>query len=223
MLGYDPDPDRRLSSKEALEGFLRAVGVPSERLPPGDQDRSRLLRSVLAAPAQQGRRVLMIIDNVSTSEQARPMLPTDGACAAIVTSRHTLADLEARLIDLGALSIRQSVDLLAAALRVRDPSDSRIHDHPGDACRLAELCAGLPLALQVVAAQLASAPAKPLAVLTGDLADTEGRLDELAYADRAVRAAVDLSHRQLPQDKRGYSGSCQSIPAPISPRRPLQP
>ena len=89
MFGYDPA--RRLEPSQALEGFLRALGVPGEHIPPETQDRSRLYTSILASYAQQGRRLLVIIDNVCGHDQVRPLLPTDGCTGAIVTSRHTLA------------------------------------------------------------------------------------------------------------------------------------
>jgi hypothetical protein len=112
MRGYDPDPALRLDPGQALEGFLRAVGVPGEHIPIETQDRARLLRSVLAAYASARRRVLVVIDNVSTSEQAQPLLPSDGSCAAIVTSRYVLADLDARLLNLDALPTNHATDLL---------------------------------------------------------------------------------------------------------------
>jgi tetratricopeptide (TPR) repeat protein len=196
MFGYDPT--RRLEAGQALEGFLRAVGIPGEHIPPETQARSRLFRSVLATYANESRRVLVIADNVSTSEQARPLLPSDGTCAAIVTSRHTLADLDARLLNLDILPTDQAVHLLTAALSLRNPGDTRIRNHAQDAHRVAEMCGGLPLALQIVVALLAANPAKPLAALAGDLADTATRLEEMAYADGAVRAVFDTSYHQLP-------------------------
>jgi tetratricopeptide (TPR) repeat protein len=201
LRGYDPDPGLRVDPGQALEGFLRAVGVPGEHVPPVVEDRSRLLRSLLAAYAPRGRRVLVVADNVSTSGQAASLLPSDGACAAIVTSRHVLADLDARLLNLDALTTDQAVELLEAALLLRDPADSRVRDHPGDAERLVVLCAGLPLAVQIVAAQLAASPAKPLAAIAADLDDVASRLAEMAFADRAVHAVFDTSYQQLPDDQ----------------------
>src|SRR3569833_765104 len=201
MFGYDSDPARRVDAGQALEGFLRAVGIPGEHIPAGVQDRSRLLRSVLAAYAQRGRRLLVVVDNVAASEQTRSLLPSDGTCAAIVTSRHTLADLDARLLNLDTLPNQEAIKLLNKALALRNPADTRVHDHPGDARRLAESCGGLPLALQITAALLAASPAKPLAVMAGELADAAMRLEEIAYADRAVRAVFDTSYQQLPEEQ----------------------
>src|ERR1700733_2805155 len=122
LRGYDPDPALRGDPGQALEGFLRAAGVPGDQVPSAVEDRSRLLRSVRAAYASRGRRVLVVADNVSAAGQARPLLPSDGGCAAIVTSRHALADLDARLLSLGTLTTEQAAGLLGRALHLRDPA-----------------------------------------------------------------------------------------------------
>ena len=72
--------------------------------------------------------------------------------AAIVTSRERLSELDARLLDLGALPAEAAVELLDRALRLREPADTRVTAEPEHARRLAELCGGLPLALRIVAA-----------------------------------------------------------------------
>ncbi|MEV6056548.1 tetratricopeptide repeat protein [Streptomyces sp. NPDC052107] len=198
MFGYDAE--RRLSPERALDGLLRALGIPGEHIPAELQDRCRLYRSVLADFAKQGRRILVIIDNVSTAEQARPLLPTDGTTAALLTSRHTL-DVDARLHDLDILTERASVELLRQALRqARGPADTRVTDAPEHAATIARLCAGLPLALRIAAAMLSDAPTRPLASLVQALEAAHTRLDRLRREDRAVRAAFDLSYQRLSDD-----------------------
>lgn len=59
----------------------------------------------------------MVVDNASSSGQARPLLHSDGVTAALMTSRHTLDGLDARLHDLGPLDEAASVTLLDRALR----------------------------------------------------------------------------------------------------------
>ncbi|WP_411073562.1 tetratricopeptide repeat protein [Streptomyces sp. cmx-4-7] len=200
LAGYDPE--RRLSPERALEGLLRALAVPGEHIPHGPEDRQRLYRSVLAAYAAEGRRVLVVIDNASTTDQAAPLLPTDGITAALVTSRHTLDGLDARLHDLDALDESAATDLLDLAVRhARGSDDTRIGDDPASAALIARLCAGLPLALRIAAATLAATPTRPAASLATALRAEHSRLDKLARPDRAVRAAFDLSYRILPDDQ----------------------
>lgn len=66
LLGYDPE--RQLSPEQALDGFLRALGIPGEHIPSGLQDLQRLYRSVLTALVEQGRRILVVIDNASSTD-----------------------------------------------------------------------------------------------------------------------------------------------------------
>ncbi len=195
---YGYDEDRRIDAERALDGLLRALGIPAEHIPNGTQDRARLFASALAAFADQDKRLLVLIDNVSSADQARPLLPTDGVTSAIVTSRHTMGGLDARIMDLRVLSQDATVDLLRRALQVaRGPADTRVDDHPADARKIADLCGYLPLAAQIIAALLADDPARPLSSMAADLADVHTRLSEMQYEDRAVHAAFDLSYRQL--------------------------
>ncbi|MER5662817.1 tetratricopeptide repeat protein [Streptomyces mirabilis] len=195
MFGYDTG--RRLSPTQALHSLLDALGIPAEHLPQELQDLSRLYRSVLAEYARQKQRILVVIDNASSSEQVGPLLPTDGTTAALLTSRHTL-DVGARLHDLDILDERSSVELLRMAVfKARGATDTRVTDSPEDAAAIARLCAGLPLALRIAAALLADIPSRPPASLSQALSDVHHRLDQLRHESHAVRAALDLSYEQL--------------------------
>ncbi|MCX4884747.1 tetratricopeptide repeat protein [Streptomyces sp. NBC_00847] len=196
LAGYDPE--RRLLPERALEGLLRALAIPGEHIPNGLEDRQRLYRSVLATYARENRRILVVVDNASTTGQAGPLLPTDGITAALVTSRHTLDGLDARLHDLDTLDDAASTAVLDQALRhARGTDDTRFTDDAEAAARIARLCAGLPLALRIAAAILAAAPTRPAASLAIALQAEHTRLDKLARPDRAVRAAFDLSYQHL--------------------------
>ncbi|MBX9361798.1 tetratricopeptide repeat protein [Streptomyces sp. WAC04114] len=195
LFGYDPE--RCLSAEGALDGLLRALGMPGEHIPIDLQGRARLYRSVLATFAQNNQRILVVIDNASSAEQARLLLPTDGTTAALLTSRHIL-DIDARLHDLDILDERASIQLLGQALhQTRGPADTRIQDAPADAADIARLCAGLPLALRIAAALLADTPGRPVASLANALKAEHTRLNRLRREDRAVRAAFDLSYQRL--------------------------
>ncbi|ROT31904.1 tetratricopeptide repeat protein [Micromonospora sp. HM5-17] len=206
LFGYDSD--RRLSAADALLGWLQAIGIPGEHIPAGEQDRARLWRSVLTAYVRQGRRLLLIIDNAADTTQVTPLLPADADIPVLITSRHTL-DIDARLHDLNYLDTDAAIDLITKVVALRRGDDTRMGapDHRAAIADLVNLCAGLPLALRIVAALLADRP-QPAALATL-LRDTRHRLDRLVRRETtgelAVRAAFDLSYRHLtPQQARMF-------------------
>ncbi len=157
--------------------------------------RQTLYRSVLA-----GREaVLILADNASSPEQVRPLLPGDLRHRVLVTSRHRLPTLGARLLALGELPPDGALALLDRALRVADTGDSRIADDRQSAVRLAELCGRLPLALQIAAALLSADPGTPVHELCSDLANARSRVDRLDDGERSVRLTFDLSYQRLPE------------------------
>ncbi len=197
--GYDPE--RHVSPEQALGSLLRALAVPGDHIPQTLEDRQRLYRSILAAYAEEGRRILVVIDNASAADQARPLLPADGVNAALVTSRHTLS-IDARLHDLNVLDESEAVAMLRETLRVaRGDDDTRISQAPEAAGQIARLCAGLPLALSIAASLLAEDDTQDYtaADLADELESEHTRLEQLTYEERAVRAAFDLSYRRLDQ------------------------
>jgi DNA-binding SARP family transcriptional activator/Tfp pilus assembly protein PilF len=191
LRGYDPG--RPMAAADALAGFLRALGVPGQDIPADEDERAARYRSLLA-----GRRLLVVLDNARSVAQVRPLLPGTPACAAVVTSRDSLAGLIARdgaaRLDLDLLPLADATRLLRTLIGGRADAD------PGAAATLAGQCARLPLALRVAAELAAARPAASLASLVAELADQQRRLD-LLNADgdprTAVRAVFSWSYRHL--------------------------
>lgn len=190
------DHRNRLSTAQALGELLRDLAIPDEHIEPirnDEQELTKLYRSVLAAYAEHGRRLLIVVDDTSDEEQASPLLPGDSHHAALVTSRHKLVLGEARM-ELGSLDADAAVEVLR---RVLGAGDTRVDDDRVAAERIADLCSHLPLALRISAALLAMLPA-PLSVFAAQLADERGRLDRLTRSETiAVRAAFNLSYQRL--------------------------
>jgi tetratricopeptide (TPR) repeat protein len=191
LRGYDPDKPVR--PEEALEAFLRALGVPGPAIPQDLAQRAARYRTLLAY-----RRMLIVLDNAYAVDQIRDLLPGTPSCLVLVTSRDTLPALVARY---GAT--RVNLDLLppaeATALLHRLVG-ARLAAEPDQAAALARHCAGLPLALRIAAEFAASRPATPLARLAAELGDESRRLDLLAAGDdeyTAVRAVFSWSYRHL--------------------------
>jgi tetratricopeptide (TPR) repeat protein len=175
---------------EVLDVFLRRLGVDAAGLPAGEEERSGMLRDALAS-----RRVLMVLDNVATEAQVRPLLPGAGGSLVLITSRGSLAGLEVtQRIDLDVLPTDQAEVLLVTLI-----GQQRAMAEPAALRRVRDRCGCLPLALRIAGQILAVHPAWTVARLAEMLADERSRLDELTAGDRQVRSAFVASYRQLPE------------------------
>lgn len=204
--GYDPG--LRRSPESVLESFLRRLGVAAEHIPGDLSARQSLYRTVLAAFADERRPILVVLDNAAVGTDISALLPGEDATGVLVTSRHTLTSPGARVLNLDVLDGDTAVALLEGGIRVVCcDTDARVRTQPAEAQRLARQCGFLPLALAIVASLLARVPGKPLAAMAAELADERRRLDELVHEDGAdgsaiaVRAAFELSYRQLSEDQ----------------------
>ncbi len=169
---------------DILGGFLGALG---QRVPPSTEERSALLRSVLA-----GRRMLIVLDNARDADQVRPLLPGAPGCAVVVTSRSRLGDLVvadgAYAMHLSAFSDDEAVAYLRRRLGPAADADIEARD------AIVARCGGLPLALALICARAASSPA-PLREIE---AGVEG-LDAFAVTGvrHDLRAVFSWSYRGL--------------------------
>jgi DNA-binding SARP family transcriptional activator len=179
LRGFDPG-GRVMDPAAAVRGFLDALGVPSERVPAGLAAQVGLYRSLLA-----GKRVLVVIDNARDGEHARALLPGTGTAVAVVTSRSLLSDLVA--VE-GAHPL--VLDLLTGAegrqLLERRLGAGRVAAEPDAVDRIVGVCAGLPLALALVAARAATHPGFRLAALAAELADAASQPAGAADADDVI-------------------------------------
>jgi DNA-binding SARP family transcriptional activator len=192
LRGYDPG--QPVPPADALAGFLRALGLAGQDIPPETDERAAAYRSLL-----DGRRVLVVLDNAASVEQVRPLLPGCPSCLVVVTSRDSLAGLVARhgagRLDLDMLPLPDALGLLRTLI------GGRVDAEPEAAVALAKQCARLPLALRVAAELAAASPDSRLAELAGELASEQRRLDLLdAGGDErtAVRGVFSWSYRHLP-------------------------
>ena len=194
LRGYDPGEP--VTAAQALQRFLRALGVAPSDVPQDVDDAAAMYRSLIA-----DRRILILLDNAATVSQVRPLLPGGGDSLVVVTSRSRLAGLSVRdganRITLGTLPEAEAVALLRAVTMGYRPEDD------GDKlAELARLCARLPLALRIAAERAASHPHMRLDDLINDLRDESALWDALSTGiddeAEAIRSVFTWSYRALP-------------------------
>lgn len=205
--------DEPLTAAEALGGFLRAFGIPPERVPLDTGERAAAFRSLVAE-----LRVLVVLDNARDVEQVRPLLPGPGS-NVVVTSRNALIGL---VVEQGATPILVDVlDTEEAHSLLRAIIGARVDEQPEATAAIIRLCARLPLALRVAAGLARSAPERPLAEVAGTLADEHRRLDSLDVGDprTAVRTVFSWSYHQLPADQARVFRLLGLVPGATTSRR----
>jgi DNA-binding SARP family transcriptional activator/DNA-binding XRE family transcriptional regulator len=192
LRGFDPSGSP-VTPAEAIRGFLVALGVRADGIPPDLVDLAGLHRSLLA-----DKRMLIMLDNARDEQQVRPLLPASPHCLVLITSRNQLPGLaatdNARLLPLDVLTEASAEQLLIDRLGAQ-----RAAAEPTAVTDIVRLCARLPLALTIAAANAATRPGLRLADLAAELRDAQCRLDILDTGDPAtsIRAVFSWSIDQL--------------------------
>ncbi len=141
------------------------------------------------------KRLLLVLDDVTSEEQVLPLLPGSPSCAVIVTSRARLAGCRARTGSTSTRSTtrpRWSCSPRSSAADGCGPSRTA-------AAELVKYCGGLPLALRIAGARLASRPQWRIAELARRLKNEVRRLDELSHRGLELRSSIGLTYRSLPE------------------------
>jgi tetratricopeptide (TPR) repeat protein len=189
LRGYDASGEA-VRPATAVREFLDALRVPPHQIPAGPAAQAGFYRGLLAE-----RRMLLLLDNARDADQVAPLLPAAPGCLVVVTSRDHLAGLVmtygAHPLTLGLLPPDEAGRLLG-----RRVGHDRLDAEPAAAAEIVHRCAGLPLALAMVAARAAIRPEHPLTALAGELRDTLGALEGAAD----IRAVFSWSYDTLGDD-----------------------
>jgi DNA-binding SARP family transcriptional activator/tetratricopeptide (TPR) repeat protein len=182
---------------DALASLLRGLGLVPEAVPLEVEEAAALYRSMLA-----GRRVLVVLDNAGSAEQVRPLLPGEGGCLVVVTSRYRLSGLAvhdgARRLTVDVLPAQEARRLLVGLLGAE-----RVAGQQPAIDELVRVCGYLPLALRIAAAQLVDAPFRGLAEQAALLRGGGLRSMSVDGDDHAaVRVAFDASYESMPAQVR---------------------
>ncbi|WST46375.1 tetratricopeptide repeat protein [Streptomyces avidinii] len=177
----------------ALDGLLRTLGTPGDRIPEDLEGRTALWRSKL-----DGQRMLLLFDNAVDAAQIRPLLPASPGCLALITSRGRLMDLDGvEWVSIGMMEPEDSTSLMAETL-----GTTRVAAEPAASAELAELCGHLPLALRIATARLRNRPRWTVRYLVERLRDEKRRMDELSSGERSVAATLRLSYLAMDEEYR---------------------
>jgi tetratricopeptide (TPR) repeat protein len=196
--GFAGGNARRAEPEEVLDGFLAAL--PPYSTVTGRESKSNALRSALAR-----RSVLIVLDDAFDAQHVLPLLPGDGRCAVIVTSRNDLLRLQSeRKVLFRKMEPLQEADALEVLQKKVSAKDRAIYAHAFR--ELVGLCGGLPLALTVVARLLDSGarPLHTIGALVREMKEERARLEALHLPEyeMSVGAALNCSVRVLGEDAR---------------------
>jgi transcriptional regulator with XRE-family HTH domain len=186
LRGFGPGEPMR--PVEALGSLLRTLGAAEADLPADADQAAARYRSALA-----GRRFLVVLDNATDTAHVTPLLPGVVGSAVVVTSRRLLVGLPVvQHLSLDPLADDEAVDLLAQIV-----GPPRVTAEPAASLEVVRHCDGLPLAIRIAAARLATRPGWTVADLADRLGRESRRLDELTGDNLGVRASFAVSLAEL--------------------------
>jgi DNA-binding SARP family transcriptional activator/tetratricopeptide (TPR) repeat protein len=177
-----------LAPSDALTQLLRELGAEPGGVTATEADRAARFRTLTAA-----KRMLLLIDDARDAAQVRSLIPGGSGCAVLLTSRRSLADLEAaRVVELDVMGGDEATALFASIV-----GPERAAAEPEALGKVLAACGGLPLAIRIAAARLSARPTWSVEALAHRLDDEHRRLDELRAGDLAVRTSFMMSYASL--------------------------
>ncbi|WP_432839952.1 tetratricopeptide repeat protein [Dactylosporangium sp. CA-092794] len=202
LRGFDPDPAQPPAEPAAvLDGFLRLLGLSGHEIPHGIEARAAAFRERIA-----DRRALVVLDNAASEEQVRPLLPPADDALTLLTSRRRMDGIDPDVhLDLDVFTADEAEQLLVRSVPAVPVGPDRTAHR-----RVALRCGYLPLALSVVAGQIAARAG-------WTVTDHADRLDERhdrLRLDSGVELALDLSYRQLPAPRQALLRRMALHPGP---------
>lgn len=201
LQGYS---DNRLSAEQAAARILEVL-APDRGVPGDANARYVACREVL----RSGKHVV-VLDNASQSAQVRELLPGPCDSVVLVTSRSSLATLDAAWVELDVLDRESAIKLLKV---MAEPDGSPSRGTDDEYLALVRICGHLPLALRIAGALLRARTAWNVGRLTSRLADENRRLGLLQRDDLAVRPVFESSYEMLDEKARELFAILGSVAA----------
>jgi DNA-binding SARP family transcriptional activator len=158
-----------------------------------------------------GKRLLLVLDDVTSEDMVRALAPGAGASAVIVVGRNRLSGVESALrADLPALSGAESAELLGKII-----GPSRLLADLGAAQRLLECCEGSPLAVRVVGARLNALRHVRLADFADRLQGSPLLLDEMSAGEIVLRERYESFYSTLSGQQRAAYDRVAALSSPF--------
>lgn len=152
---------------DALRAFLVALGMAPEQIATDLERRREQFNQLL-----KGRRVLVVLDNILDSDQARPLLAAADTCLTIITCRNRLSGL-AISDGIGSIIVQTLPESEQVALLARIIGSTRRDVRPDALRSLARISGGFPLALRIIGEHVS---ARPRASIDGLARELSARL-----------------------------------------------
>lgn len=206
--GYDEDEG--LSASAAVSQALRGLGLPADRIPRDPADQVNAYRTMLS-----GKRVLVVLDNATSSAQVVPLVPPSRSSLMVVICRKPLLGLAVRhAVEKVTLDLMPPDDALQ--LLRRCIGAQRVDAEREATAELIARCNRLPFVLRLAAARLIGQPRLSIASLIDELDCDHGRLDALDLEDSStsVRALLTSSYQTLSAPAAHTLGLLAHVPGP---------
>lgn len=202
--GYNPSEDRKVQPQQVLSSILLALECPD--IEPDINKMYIRYHNLLAERHESKRPVLLLFDNVAEVGQIGPLIPSSNTHRTLITSRNSLAARlpEAAALELDTLHVDDALTFLSeqsgAFSNANELQSKNQAESVAGRQELTDICAGLPIALQLVAEILKSEPSLTPDELARELAAEKTRLAGLEFEDAAVRSAFHGSYARLTEE-----------------------
>lgn len=191
----------RAEAGEIVDTLLSLLDYPVDQLV------SPIGRAAKLTRLLEHRPMLVILDNVRSTDQVASVMGVLASCTVLVVSRWRLKSLSAKLtppvVTVAPLDARHAWSLLARRIGPRARQDQH------GVAELVRVCQGNPLALTLVAERAAARVGTRLQTLASQLRDAEMLLDlgdEGDWPGTSLRSAFSLSYQALrPAEQRVFA------------------
>jgi DNA-binding SARP family transcriptional activator/tetratricopeptide (TPR) repeat protein len=193
-----------LNPQQALTQLLDAIGTPWRELGRAD---TLVALQALWRKRTNGRRLLVLLDDVSDAAQIELLLPPTAGMIVLITSRRRLTGLpDSHQFALGLLPDSAATALLA---HITD----RTLPHDDDLVRFTRCCGGLALAITVAAGHLRSRPVWTVGDLVDRLSTTSQSLADDPLTG-PIHTAFAMSYQTLSNPLRDLLRYLAAHPGP---------